>query len=124
YSWTVLSSSNATSVTVVAGDTNASVQFDADPFALATGTKSLSVSSFGLNTHTLTVKAENGTSLSYQLRITRPLSTNAYLSSLTLGSGALIPTFSPSVYAYTATVVGSVSNVLVTGIAADANDSI
>ncbi|WP_248928881.1 cadherin-like beta sandwich domain-containing protein [Paenibacillus hamazuiensis] len=78
----------------------------------------------GNNTITIVVTAQNGTTKTYTVTVTRAaeeggntgpeLSSNADLSSLTLSSGELSPAFVPGTTAYTAAVPNSVTSITVT----------
>jgi hypothetical protein len=78
FSWTVAGNKTNTTVTGVAGDTNAFVKFDSGIYGQGSQVASFSPLTSGLNSHTATVRAEDGvTTTLYQLQITRPLDTNA-----------------------------------------------
>ncbi len=65
------------------------------------------------------VTAEDGSTHTYPITLTRPKSSNNYLSSLTLSEGTLSPTFQSTRDNYTASVPGTVENVDVTAVPAD-----
>ncbi len=89
----------------------------------ASGPIALSV---GSNTISTVVTAQNGTSKTYTIVVNRATvpSTNANLSSLTLSSGALTPTFTGSTIYYTASVSNATPSITVTPTAEDANATI
>ncbi|MCB7357878.1 S-layer homology domain-containing protein, partial [Enterocloster bolteae] len=98
-------------ITATANDTKANVA--------GNGTKTLVE---GVNTFTVTVTAENGSTASYTVTITREgaaASTDATLKSLFLSSGTLAPAFDQATTSYTANVDNSVSNVTITATAND-----
>ena len=98
-------------ITATANDTKANVA--------GNGTKTLVE---GVNTFTVTVTAENGSTASYTVTITRAgaaASTDATLKSLFLSSGTLAPAFDQATTSYTANVDNSVSNVTITATAND-----
>jgi len=88
------------------------------PFAVTSGTASPSLPlTVGSNTITVLVTAQDGTTKTYSVTVTRGASSNADLSNLTLSSGALIPAFAGT---YTANVGYSTDSVTVTPTLSDA----
>ena len=78
--------------------------------------------SVGSNTVTVQVTAQDGTLQSYTVAVTRAAaSSDATLSALSLSSGSLSPSFVSGTLAYTASVVHSVSSLIVTPTVNDAN---
>ena len=65
--------------------------------------------SFGSNEIPVAIRAENGTSKTYKLTVTRALSANANLSGITISAGTLSPVFSSTTTSYTASVDFSVT---------------
>ena len=59
----------------------------------------------GSNTVTVQVTAQDGTTQSYTVAVTRAASSDATLSALALSSGSLSPSFASGTLAYTASVV-------------------
>ncbi len=75
----------------------------------------------GSNTVTVQVTAQDGTTQSYTVAVTRAASSDATLSALTLSQGSLSPNFASGTQAYTASVAHSVSSLIVTPTTNDAN---
>jgi len=83
--------------------------------AIASGSASNPISlTVGNNTITSIVTAQDGTTKTYTVTVTRALSNNADLSSLILSSGTLSPTFAAGTTAYTAVVPNVVSSLTIT----------
>ncbi|WP_162463258.1 cadherin-like beta sandwich domain-containing protein [Paenibacillus psychroresistens] len=78
----------------------------------------------GSNSIVITVTAQIGTTKSYTLTVTRAASTTATLSSLTLSSGSISPTFTANTINYTSTAANSFSSVTVTPTVTNANATI
>ncbi len=76
-----------------------------------TGDKALTV---GENVIPISVKAEDGTTMSYTLTITRKASNNANLSGIQVNSGVVTPTFDANVLNYTWTV-SNANGIQITG---------
>lgn len=101
-----------------------------DSKATATFTKSYTLKENSTTTITVNVKAENGTTKAYTVKVTRPKdpnykpSTNADLASLTVTGHTFSPAFSKNTTAYTVTVPNGVSSVKVNAKAADAKASV
>jgi len=77
--------------------------------------------SVGSNTVTVQVTAQDGTTQSYTVAVTRAASSDATLSALTLSQGSLSPSFASGTLAYTSSVPNSVSSLIVTPTTNDAN---
>ena len=81
----------------------------------------------GANVIPIVVTAEDGSSKTYTVRVTRArggASTDATLSGLTISPGTLSETFAPGDTDYTASVANSVTSVTVTPTASDSNATI
>ena len=77
---------------------------------------------FGDNPINIVVTAENGsTTKAYTLTATRSLSADANLSSLSLSSGTLSPTFSSATTSYTASVPFATASITVSAVKAQSN---
>ncbi|MDF0649950.1 MAG: hypothetical protein CV081_08190 [Nitrospira sp. LK265] len=63
---------------------------------------------------TVAVKAQNGAPKNYQVAVSRGISNNANLGSLSVSQGSLSPTFSPSIVDYSVNVASGVENVTIT----------
>ena len=68
----------------------------------------------GSNTITIVVTAQDNTTKTYTITITRAVSSDATLSALTISSGALSPTFDPNTTSYTDSVSNLTSIISVT----------
>lgn len=75
----------------------------------------------GDNDITVTVTAQDGTTKTYTVKVTRAASINADLTNLELSSGVLSPTFETGATNYTATVTNDVYSLTVTPTSANAN---
>ncbi len=73
----------------------------------------------GDNTVTIVVTAQDGTTRTYTVRITRPQSSNNNLSGLTVSAGALSPAFSSGTTSYTVTVLSTVTETTLTATVQD-----
>ncbi|MBP1991618.1 cadherin-like beta sandwich domain-containing protein [Paenibacillus eucommiae] len=107
---------NAKTAVVVSG-----VVADATASVSVAGGSSLAV---GNNTVTVTVTAENGTTIqTYTVKVVRAASSNASLSDLTV-DGTSVTDFAPGKFEYTLNVANAKTAVVVSGVAADATASI
>ena len=120
-SYTASVSSGVSSVTVTPttrhGDaTVAYLDGNGDALTDASGTSGFQAAlGVGSNTIEVEVTAQNGsTTRSYTVVVTRAVSSDAYLSGLSLSSGTLSPSFSSGTRSYTASVSSGVSSVTVT----------
>ncbi len=68
----------------------------------------------GANTASVLVTAQDGTTKTYTINVTRAPGSNSALASLTLSAGTLSPTFAPGTAAYTASVPYSTASVAAT----------
>lgn len=115
--YTVSVPNGTTSVDVTATPNNVSETL--------TGVGSVDVSS-GSGTATIVVTAEDGiTTQTYTIAITvTPLSTDATLSGISLGTGSLAPAFNAAILAYAVTVAHGTTSVSVTSTPNDANATV
>ncbi len=113
-SYTATVNSDSTTITVSKTDSSSSVSGD--------GTKTLS---YGNNTFNIVVTAEDGSTKTYILTISRPdnRDTNNKLSSITLSDGTLSPNFTSETMTYTAKVNANVSKVTINAIKSSAKAS-
>ncbi|WP_186786209.1 cadherin-like beta sandwich domain-containing protein [Paenibacillus agilis] len=112
-------------VSATASDAAATITINGT--AAANGTAVKVPLTIGANTISILVTAQDGTTQSYTVTVTRstpPLLSNADLSSLTLSTGTLSPSFSSSTTNYTATVTNAVYEVNISAIAADVTATI
>ena len=118
YTASVANAVSTVTVTPTTNDANATVTVNGNP---ATTPVPLTV---GANTVTILVTAQDGTTQSYTLAVTRAASSDATLSALTLSNGSLSPSFASGTLAYTASVANTVSTVTVTPTTNDANATV
>ncbi|WP_240480001.1 cadherin-like beta sandwich domain-containing protein [Paenibacillus fonticola] len=109
-------------VTASVADAEATVQINGTK--VSSGVARTIPLSVGSNAITIEVTAQDGTKKMYRITVTRALSANADLNSLTLSAGTLSPSFDKDVLSYTATVNHPVSELDVTAIVADAGATI
>ena len=98
-----------------------------DPNATVTGNVTDAPLNVGNNNFTITVTAEDGTTIkNYNVEVIRAegLSSNANLISLTVNPGTLTPAFSPNTTNYTVNVANSVTAITITGEAEDPNATV
>ncbi|WCN37300.1 cadherin-like beta sandwich domain-containing protein [Aneurinibacillus uraniidurans] len=116
YTASVGNSTSSTTVTPTVADATATVTING--VTVTSGSSSGSIPlNVGSNTITVVVTAQDGTTKTYQVTVTRDatvLSSNANLSTLTLSAGILTPNFDSSTTTYTASVGNSTSNITVT----------
>jgi hypothetical protein len=117
YTVTVPNATTSITVSATVADTGKAAyqQSPANPVSLSAGS----------NIITITVTAENGTTRTYSIIVTRtPLSANANLGSLSVSTGTLSPAFSANIPAYTVLVPNVTSSITVTASPADSNASL
>lgn len=123
YSATVANSVTEVNVTPTAADANAVITVNGQ--IVNSGNPMTVPLSVGNNIVKVLVTAEDGTTQKmYTLTVTRPPSTNADLSDLSLSSGTLSPAFASGTLSYNAAVGYEVTDVSVTPSAADTNSTI
>ena len=125
YTASVDNSVTQVTVTPTASDSSATITVNDNTVTSGTGhiVTGLNV---GTNTVTVIVTAQDSTTKTYTITLTRaaPLSDNADLDGLTISSGTLSPQFSSSDITYTASVDNSVTQVTVTPTASDSSATI
>ena len=125
YTASVDNSVTQVTVTPTASDSSAAITVNGNTVISGTGyiVTGLTV---GTNTVTVIVTAQDSTTKTYTITLTRAasLSGNADLGSLTISSGTLSPQFSSSDITYTASVDNSVTQVTVTPTASDSSATI
>jgi tRNA threonylcarbamoyladenosine modification (KEOPS) complex Pcc1 subunit len=129
YTSSVVNSVSSITVTPIKSDANASIQVRVNGGSYASVNSGSASSSLSLNvgSNTIDVKltAQDGSTVkTYTVIITRQASSNANLSSLTISSVALNPSFASSTFSYNVSVINSVSSVTVTPTKSDANATI
>ncbi|RYZ42515.1 MAG: hypothetical protein EOP49_28305, partial [Sphingobacteriales bacterium] len=124
YTATVGNTVSSISLMPTIAQSAATVKINGQAVANMTYSNALALS-VGSNTITVEVTAENATSLkSYTITIVRAPSSNADLSQVTLSTGPLSPTFSPTTTAYTATVSNATSSLTITPTISEATATI
>ncbi|MDG0811145.1 cadherin-like beta sandwich domain-containing protein [Cohnella rhizosphaerae] len=124
YAASVANGVSSIAVTPTVSDSTATVKVNGTTVTsgAASGAITLSV---GDNPISVVVTAEDGTTTStYAVTVTRAPSGNASLSSLTLSSGVLSPTFAPGTTSYAASVANGVSSIAVTPTVSDSNATV
>ncbi|MBW7476701.1 cadherin-like beta sandwich domain-containing protein [Paenibacillus oenotherae] len=117
YTANVANSVNSITVTPTLADSTATVTVNGKSLTAGTVSVDLSV---GSNTIAIVVTAENGTTKTTTITVTREASGNVNLSGLTLSSGGMLsPEFGPGTIDYTASVANSVNSIAVTPTLAD-----
>jgi PKD repeat protein len=124
YTMTVPFATASMTVTPTVADSFSTVTVNT--VAVTSGSPSGSIAlAVGSNTITTVVTAQNGTTKTYMITVTRSAaSTNANLSNLVPSTGALSPSFAQATIAYTMTVPNATSSMTVTPTAADATATI
>ena len=123
YTATVPNAAASLTATPTVSDTTASVTVNGVTVGSgsASGPIALAV---GPNVVTMAVTAQDGTTKSYTVTVTRALSANADLANLSLSGGALSPAFASGVTTYTAAVPNTTTSLTVTPGAGDATATI
>ena len=128
YTVSVVNSVTSITVTPTVAESNATVQVQVNSGGYssvtsgnASGSLALNV---GANTITTLVTAQDGTTRTYTMTVTRAQSSNADLSSLTISSGTLSPTFASGTTEYTISVANSVTSITVTSTVAESNATV
>ena len=111
YAVSVSNSITSLTVTPITSDATATVTVNGT--TLTSGTASAPIAlALGNNTITTIVTAQDGkTKQTYTVTVNRPLSSNAGLSNLAVGSGQLSPAFAPGITNYKTTVINTVSSI-------------
>ena len=120
YSATVLNTDLTTTVTAVVADPTATIQARINGGAFTPQTSGVPSDllslALGLNGIDVLVTAQDGTQKTYHISVTRPLSSNANLQSLTISTGILNPGFDPATTFYAVTVGTATTSENVLGI--------
>ena len=125
YTSSVANSVSSVTVTSMASDATATIKVNGSPVASGSASSAISLV-VGTTTITAVVTAEDGTINIYTITVTRvaAASSNNNLSSLSLSSGTLSPTFASATNSYTSSVANIVLSITVTPITADATATI
>ncbi len=123
YSATVANTVASLTVTPTTSDANATVTVNGNPVSSGTPSAPLPLV-VGTNTITLVVTAQDGSTASYTLTVTRALSPVATLSNLVLSSGPLLPAFASGTISYSASVPNATTNVTLTPTVTDPNATV
>ncbi|TPG35357.1 cadherin-like beta sandwich domain-containing protein [Flavobacterium pectinovorum] len=108
-------------VTPITADTTATVTINGKEVPSGTASTDLPLK-VGENTIKTVVTAQDGTTTTYTVVVTReeaPLSNNSGLTDLAISEGTLSPAFAEGIIAYTATVPYDIANITVTPITTD-----
>ncbi len=118
--------SNAvTSITVTPTLAESTATVKVNDVAVASGNTSGAINlSVGANTLAVVTTAQDGTTKTYTIVVTRAASSNADLSALTLSVGTLSPTFVSGMTNYSASVTNATASITVTPTVADATATV
>jgi len=124
-SYTASVGNDVTSITVTptVADSKATVTVNGTNVTSGTASSAISLNT-GTNTITVVVTAEDGSTKTYTVVVTRAKSNNADLSGLLLSSGTLSPVFSSGTTSYTASVGNDVTSITVTPTVADSKATV
>ncbi|RYF56366.1 MAG: cadherin-like beta sandwich domain-containing protein, partial [Comamonadaceae bacterium] len=123
YTLSIAAATASITATPTVNESNAIVTVNG--VAVASGTASGAIPmNIGSNTVTVMVTAQDGTTMTYTVTVTRALSTNNDLAALTLSSGTLNPVFSAAQQSYTAAVPNAVASITITPTLADSSASV
>lgn len=121
YTAAVANTVTSLTLTPTVNEPNATVVVNGVPVASGTASGAIPLT-IGNNIITTTVTAQDGGSNKiYQVTVNRAQSSDASLSALVISSGALSPTFTPGVTAYTAHVSNATASITLTPTNTEAN---
>jgi gliding motility-associated-like protein len=124
YNSSVANTVTSITVTPTLADSNATVKVNGTTVTSGQASNAIALN-VGSNTITIVVTAQDGTTTNtYTTTITRAASTNANLSSLSLSSGSLSPTFASGTTSYSSSVANTVTSITVTPTVADSNATV
>jgi hypothetical protein len=112
--YTASVSDNVSSVSILPVLSDATAAIRINGVSSANNTSKTVNLSFGVNEIPVAIRAENGTSKTYKLTLTRALSANANLSGITISAGTLSPVFASNTTSYIASVDFSVTAITLT----------
>ncbi len=123
YTTSVVNATASVTVTPTAGDANATIKVNGVTVAsgAASGSISLPVGQTTINT---VVIAQDGTTKTYAIVVTRAKSSNANLLNLAVSGATLAPVFASSTVSYTTTVANATTSVTVTPTVSDGTATI
>ncbi|GKS59812.1 hypothetical protein YTPLAS18_33390 [Nitrospira sp.] len=114
-SYSVQTDNATTQTTVTALLADASAQLTINGQAVSSGQPSGPIPLIiGDSTVAIDVRAQDGTTRSYSVKISRPQSSNNNLSALSVSAGALDPGFAPTTTSYSVTVLSTVASTTLT----------
>src|SRR5207244_5669553 len=108
----------AVTVTPTVADLNATIIVNGTDVTSGSASASINLT-VSVNTITTVVTAQDGTTKTYTIEVTRAASSNAGLGNLVLSSGTLSPVFATGTTSYTSAVANTVTIVTVTLIVDD-----
>ncbi|MDQ0640272.1 gliding motility-associated-like protein [Pedobacter sp. W3I1] len=124
-SYTASVGNATTSITVTPTTSDATATVTVNGTIVASGSPSAAIPlAVGSNAITTVVTAQNGTTKTYNVTVTRAASANADLANLTLSSGTLLPAFAPATTSYTASVGNATTSITVTPTTSDATATV
>jgi gliding motility-associated-like protein len=123
YTASVGNTTGAIYIIPTASDTTATLTVNRTPLASGTVSESISLNT-GSNTISVVVTAQDGTTKTYTVVVTRSTATNVGLSNLAINAGTLSPAFSNGTTSYTASVTNATASIRVTPTATNATATI
>ena len=123
YTASVANSVSSITVTPTVSDVAATVEVNGTPATSGSPSDAINLNP-GSNTISVTVTAQDHTTKTYTVTVTRAWSSDANLNSLTLSSGTLSPSFASGTTNYTASVANGVSSITVTPTVSDATATV
>lgn len=123
YTLTVANTDNTITITPTQNEANASITVDGT--TVASGSASTAIPLVvGGNTITIVVTAQDGSTKTYTINVSRPASANVDLANLTLSTGSLNPSFAGGTITYTASVGNAITTITLTPTVSDATATI
>jgi gliding motility-associated-like protein len=123
YTASVGNTTGAIYIIPTASDTTATLTVNGTPLASGAGSESIALNT-GSNTISVVVTAQDGTTKTYTVVVTRSTATNVGLSNLAINAGTLSPAFSNGTTSYTASVTNATASIRVTPTATNATATI
>jgi gliding motility-associated-like protein len=123
YTLTVANADNTITITPTQNEANASITVNGT--AVASGSASTAIPLVvGGNTLTVVVTAQDGSTKTYTINVSRPASANADLTNLALSTGSLNPSFAGGTITYTASVGNAITTITFTPTLSDATATV